>query len=111
MHRFGFVGSLALVWTLSFSALAEDTAATQFVKGRQAELTALVKAGGAANNKRVEAVFDAILDYDALAQNSLREKWNERSDAEKKEFQHVLKRLVQRAYRKNLDPTARSEVK
>ena len=111
MRPFGFLGSLALAMTLSLSALADDGAASDFVKGRQAELTALIKAGGATNNKKVEAVFDNILDYDALAQSSLQGQWDQRSDAEKKEFQGILKQLVQRAYRKNLDKTADYEVR
>lgn len=111
MRPIGFLGSLALVTTLSFSALADEPGASQFVKGRQAELSALIKAGAATNNKKVEAVFDAILDYDALAQNSLRDQWSQRTDSEKKEFQDVLKRLVQRAYRKNLDRTVDYDVR
>ena len=102
----------SLLVALVFTPLAHagDTP-LDFVKTRQTELAALVKKGGGAENKKkIETVFDAILDYDALAQGSLRDHWNERSDAERREFQDVLKQLVQRAYRKNLDRTLDYEV-
>lgn len=110
MRRFRFFGPVALVMTLSLSALADDGTAGQFVKGKQTELTSLIKAGGPGSSKKIETVFDTILDYDALAQDSLREQWAQRSEAERKEFQEVLKQLVQRAYRKNLDRTANYDV-
>lgn len=111
MRRFSFIGPLILAMTLSLSAFADEGAAGQFVKGKQAELTSLIKAGGPGNAKKLEVVFDTILDYDALAQDSLREQWAQRSEAERKEFQDVLKQLVQRAYRKNLDKTANYDVR
>lgn len=111
MRRFGFLVPVALVMTLGLPAMAEEATAQQFVKGRQSELSTLVKVGGTANAKKIEGVFDTILDYDALAQGSLREQWAQRTDAERKEFQEVLKQLVQRAYRKNLDRTANYDVR
>lgn len=106
MKKTFLVGSLIAALALSSLALASNDAPVEFVKSRQTELTVLVKKSGTPENKKkLEGVFDAILDYDALAQGSLRDHWNERSEAERKEFQDVLKQLVQRAYRKNLDRT------
>lgn len=103
---------LALVLTLSVSAAAGDDTAQSFMKDRQSELAALVKKGSAPENaKKVEGVFDAILDYDALAQGALKDHWATRSDSERREFQDTLKRLVQRAYRKNLDRTLDYDVR
>jgi len=105
MKKTLLLGSLLAAIAFSTLALAGDTA-LDFVKAKQTELSTLVKKGsGAENKKKVETVFDAILDYDALAQGSLRNHWADRSEAERKEFQDVLKQLVQRAYRKNLDRT------
>ncbi len=105
-------GWLALVLTLSVPALAGDDTAQGFMKEKQAELAALVKKGPAPENtKKVEGIFDAILDYDALAQGSLKDHWASRTEAERREFQDTLKRLVQRAYRKNLDRTADYDVR
>jgi phospholipid transport system substrate-binding protein len=111
MRGFSRFGWLALVLLLAGSAVAGGDSAQSFMKDKQTELSTLVKKGGAADRKKVETVFDAILDYDALAQSSLRDHWKDRSDAERREFQDTLKQLVQRAYRKNLDRTADYDVR
>jgi phospholipid transport system substrate-binding protein len=102
---------IAAMLAVATPALAGDDTALGFMKERQTELVALIhKGGGAENAKKIENTFDAILDYDALAQGSLESQWAERTDAERKEFQDTLKKLVQRAYRKNLDRTASYDV-
>lgn len=109
MARHRTVGSIILLTlALSLPAAAAADSAQSFVRERQSELTTLVKSN---ESKKIESVFDVILDYDALAQGSLRDHWATRSDAEKKEFQDVLKQLVQRTYRKNLDRTLGYEVR
>jgi len=106
MKKSFVIGSLILALGLSGTAFAGGDTPLEFVKSRQAELTALLKKGNSAENqKKIETVFDAILDYDALAQGSLRGNWDDRTPAERREFQDVLKQLVQRAYRRNLDRT------
>lgn len=86
--------------------VAAESSAEGFVKARQAELTALLREGdGTANQKQVAAVFDRMLDYDKLAQESLGKHWDERTPEERKEFQALLTKLVQRAYRQNLRKT------
>src|SRR5262249_49545325 len=111
MKKFLLLGSLVVALVTSPVAFAGDEAPLDFVKARQTELSALVKKGSAPDaKKKIENVFDAILDYDALARDSLRENWDGRSDAERKEFQDVLKQLVQRAYRRNLDRTLNYDV-
>jgi len=106
MKKVLWFGSLVVALVLSPLAVAGSDTPLEFVKSRQTELSTLVKKGGSSENKKkIENVFDAILDYDTLAQRSLRDHWSERTDAERREFQDVLKQLVQRAYRKNLDRT------
>jgi phospholipid transport system substrate-binding protein len=92
--------SLAVPATAFAADGAEDT-----VKQKQSELTDQLKKGKAANEKKVEAVFDELLDYEALAKDSLGDHWDERSAEEKKDFQDLLKRLVRTSYRKNLKKT------
>jgi phospholipid transport system substrate-binding protein len=85
-------------------ALAAE--AESFVKAKQAELIGLLKQPkSAAHSEKVEAICDQILDYDTIAKESLAEHWQTRSEGERKEFQSLLKQLVQRAYRKNLSKT------
>jgi phospholipid transport system substrate-binding protein len=109
MARHRTISSIILLsLALSLPAVAAGDSAQSFVRERQSELTTLVKSN---ESKKIESVFDTILDYDALAQGSLRDHWATRSDAEKKEFQEVLKQLVQRTYRKNLDRTLGYDVR
>ena len=72
-----------------------------FVKAKQDELISVLRQGdGAAADKKLEAIFSTMIDYDALARLSLDKHWDERTDKEKNEFTEVLRRLVQNAYKK-----------
>jgi phospholipid transport system substrate-binding protein len=82
-----------------------------FVKAKQGELGVLLKqAKTSATEQKIGAVFDQLLDYDTLAKDSLADHWNDRTESERREFQTVLKQLVQRNYRKNLRKTLEYEV-
>ena len=97
-----FLSAGLLALSLSGSAYA-DSGPQGFVKSKQGELSTLLKKGS--SEKKLEAVFDQMLDYETLAKESLGSEWDKRSAEEKKEFQDVLKRLVRNAYRKNLKKT------
>lgn len=102
--------ALSVMVALPSSALA-DASAQAFIKQRQTELNTLLKGTkGAATDKKVEAVFDGMLDYRTLAQESLGNHWADRTDAEKKEFEEILQSLVRNAYRKNLQKTLDYEI-
>src|SRR5690606_7733968 len=49
--------------------------------------------------------FDALLDYDAFAKNSLVDEWASLSPAQRDEFKSLLTTLVQRSYTKNIRDT------
>jgi phospholipid transport system substrate-binding protein len=101
---------LALTW-LAVPAVAQAAGAESFVKTKQTQLMTLLKSGkSTAVDHKVEAICDQILDYDAMARESLGEFWKDRSPAERKEFESLLKQLVQRAYRKNLSKTLNYEL-
>ncbi|MBK9000263.1 MAG: ABC transporter substrate-binding protein [Myxococcales bacterium] len=106
---FALLVVLSLLLGFSSPALADDGAEAA-LKAKQNELAAQLKKGKAADGKKMDQIFDELLDYDTLAKDSLGSHWDERSDAEKKEFQDVLKRLVKNAYRKNLKKTLNYEV-
>jgi len=107
---FSLLVVVAVVLGLPGMALA-DSAAETALKAKQSELGSLLKKGkSAANEKKIEAIFDELLDYDALAKDSLGSHWDSVSDGDRKEFQDVLKRLVRNAYRKNLKKTLSYEV-
>lgn len=90
---------------LPASALAAPSPQT-FVKQKHVELTTLLKKPkSSATEKKIQSIFDQLLDYHSLAKQSLGEYWDKRSAAEQKDFENVLERLVRNAYRKNLRKT------
>jgi phospholipid transport system substrate-binding protein len=102
----------AALLSLSLAApAAADTTPDAFVRAKQTQLSALLKkAKDPAVDKKIDTVFDEMLDYEMLAKESLAKHWDDRSAAEKKEFQGILQRLVKNAYRKNLNKTIDYEV-
>lgn len=98
--------SLALAVALALtSSLALAGAATDVVKAKQTTLFELLAKPSAENSKKVAAIFDEMIDYDAFARDSLGAEWANRTDAEKAEFSSLLKQLVQKAYERNLKKT------
>jgi phospholipid transport system substrate-binding protein len=93
------------------STVLAETTAQNFVKGKQTELVGLLKQKSPSSSKKIESIFDEMLDYDSLARSSLQDQWDTLTEAQRKEFRDVLKQLVQRAYRKNLDKTANYDVR
>ena len=55
-----------------------------------------------ADDKKLHAAFDEVLDYDVLARESLKEHWDTLKPEERTEFQETLKKLVRAAYKKSL---------
>jgi phospholipid transport system substrate-binding protein len=100
---------LAAVLTLT-PALAFAGPAQEHVKDRQAQLLGELKKGKSANEGKLAALFDEMLDYDTLARESLGKLWEERSEAERAEFSAVLKQLVRQSWRKNLKKIADYDV-
>ena len=79
------------------------------LKDKQSDLISELKKGKG-TSKKVDEIFDSFLDYGDLAKDSLGQYWDERSDAEKKEFTELLKKLVRNAYRTNLKKTLNYDV-
>jgi phospholipid transport system substrate-binding protein len=99
--RFRAVPLLLALTLAAPVALAAD--AQNFVKAKQTELGELVrKAKTPADEKKLEAAFDEVLDYDTLARESLKDSWESLKPAERAEFQDALKKLVRTSYRKSL---------
>jgi phospholipid transport system substrate-binding protein len=90
---------------VGYAGTADAGPATDVVKTKQTALFDLLKKSSVANDKKVSALFDEMLDYGALAEASLGSEWAPRSDAEKAEFSDALKQLVRKAYERNLKKT------
>ena len=98
--------ALALGAPLAHAADAQD-----FMKAKQNELVVMVKnTKTPADEKKLHAAFDDVLDYDVLARESLKGYWDERKPEERAEFQETLKKLVRAAYKKSLKRIANYEV-
>jgi phospholipid transport system substrate-binding protein len=96
---FGFVGS------------AHAGPALDIVKTKQTALFELIKKPSTPDNqKKIEAMFDEMLDYKALAEGSLGGEYGNLSDADKAEFTNLLKQLVRKAYEKNLKKTVAFDI-
>lgn len=96
--------AVAFAMSLSLPAFAAE--AENFVKGKQSELSALVsKTKSADDERKLDAAFDSVFDYDSLAKATLKDSWDSLTPAQRVDFASVLKDLVRNAYRKNLKKT------
>lgn len=89
------------------TAAAENgPSATEFVRKKHDELQTAVKtAKDPKTDPKLLAIFDTMLDYDAISKDSLAGEWEGLDDGQRAEFSALLKQLVQKSYRKNLrDP-------
>jgi phospholipid transport system substrate-binding protein len=99
-HFAAVVSVLALSLTSVGSASAGG--ATDVVKSKQTALFDLIKQSTPESEKKVAALFDEMLDYQALSEGSLGTEWAARTDAEKAQFSDLLKQLVRKGYERNL---------
>ena len=101
LAAFGFTVA-ALAFAQPRAAWAGDSA-QEVIQSRQAQVTTLLqKPASAARDKQVASVLDGLMNYDELAKQSLAAHWADLSEAQRKEFTDVLRRLVQRNYEKNI---------
>lgn len=100
IHRFA-AGLSLLALTLG-AAPAFAGPATDAVKVKQATLFNLIQQSTPDAQKKIDAVLDDMIDYQALARTSLGEEWAARSDAEKTQFTDLLTQLVRQAYQRSL---------
>jgi phospholipid transport system substrate-binding protein len=96
------MATLVAVLALTLSSSAFAGGASDLVKAKQTTLFELLKQGTPDSQKKIDAIFDDMLDYDSIAQASLGDEWAKRSPAEQAEFSDLLKRLVRSSYQRNL---------
>src|SRR5689334_1255933 len=98
---------LTLAFSLAVSSLAFASEAESFLMGKHGELVAAVKQN---NTKKLDKLFDEVLDYHGLAVASLGEEWGKRTPEEQQAFEKLLTQLVRNSYRSNLKKTANYDV-
>lgn len=100
---FPLLFALTLGSSVAATSLVAGTAfagpATDVVKSKQGQLFDKIRAS---DDSAVISLLDEMLDYGAIAKGSLGDQWSGLSDEQRSEFQGLLTRLVQQAYKKNL---------
>lgn len=110
MMRLPFRPFLAAVTLalLTFAGAAPALAQTpdDFVKAGHAQLETLLKQPASAQrDAQISATFDQLLDYSELIKRCFKEHWNELDGAKQAEVSELLKQIVRKNYKKNLNRT------
>lgn len=98
------------------SALAQSGAATRYLHGRHDRVTEIMERAGTtpeartARDTEVSAILSDLLDYEELGRRTLGEAWGQQSAAEQRRFVDLLRQLVERNYRTNLEHIREYEV-
>lgn len=99
------------VFVAADGAAASANKASEFVRGKHEELQGALKASKEPkSDPKLLAIFDAMLDYEALTRDSLGAEWDALTPEQRTEFGGILKQLIQKSYRKNLSDTSGYEV-
>jgi phospholipid transport system substrate-binding protein len=115
-----FVASFALLAALAGSSPAQGQAkaeAQRFLQRKQEAVMDLLRTpAGSASAKakrkaRLEELLEGFLDYEEVSKRSLGDRWDEQSVAERKKFTRLLRELVEKGYRKNLERTLDYQVR
>jgi phospholipid transport system substrate-binding protein len=108
--------SLLSVLALPLAASAQSGAATRYLHGRHDRVAetmgraATTDAQRATRDAEVTAILIDLLDYDELARRALGAHWAEHTPAEQQQFVGLLRQLVERNYRTNLEHILEFEV-
>lgn len=113
----GLAGGLVLTTVTETEAQAADASPQAFVEREQGKLSALLKQpASAAREAQITAELETMVDYQVLAQRSFGEPcpvgvaacanhWKDLTAEQRTEVTDLLKRLVQKNYKKNLTKT------
>ncbi len=101
-----FFTTLALALTLAATAPALAQTPDDFVKTGHAQLTSLLQQPvSAQRDAQIASAFDQMLDYNELVTRCFKEHWAQLSAAQQAEASDLLKQIVRKNYKKNLNRT------
>ena len=107
--RFSFrplLATITLALTLAASAPALAQTPDEFVKTGHAQLEQLLKQPASAQrDAQISATFDQLVDYSELIKRCFKEHWTELDAAKQSEVSDLLKQIVRKNYKKNLNRT------
>ncbi len=111
-RRFSLIllAAIAVALLIPAVALAQQSPKGFVSTKHQSLMTLLSKSKSAANDHQIQTVVDGMLDYDLLADEAMATIRGDLSEAQRKEFRKLLKQLVRKAYRKDLDKTVNYSV-
>lgn len=102
---------LALVLLSAAGAAAAQADARSFLKKRHDSLLSILRRPAKSvesrerRNAELDRLVGALLDFEQLSRKSLSAHWDGLNDSQRAEFSSLLKQLVQKSYRKNLEST------
>jgi phospholipid transport system substrate-binding protein len=106
-----FLLYVALAVLLAVGTADAQQNAKEFLKKKHASVIKILKkenrtpSKAEARNLQLFKTLDELLDYNALSREALRDHWAGLSSTQQTEFVDLLKQLVERNYRKNLEST------
>ena len=100
------LATITLALTLATTAPALAQTPDDFVKTGHAQLETLLKQPvSAQRDAQISATFDQLVDYSELIKRCFKEHWNELDAAKQAEVSELLKNIVRKNYKKNLNRT------
>lgn len=97
---------MAALWGAPAAAQPRATSAGAWVQARHAAVNRLLGTPASeARNGQVARILNGMIDIDELSRRALEPYWAQRTPAEQQEFVGLLRQLIERNYRQNLDNT------
>jgi phospholipid transport system substrate-binding protein len=111
LHRLALATSLLCAVVPVTTSAQQEGPATRYLKAQHERLNRVLARTPQNDAQRdaqaddVTEILRGLLDLDGMARESLAQSWNDRSEAERTEFLNLLRSLVERSYRENLEST------
>lgn len=106
--RSALFAPLVFALTMALAPLAAAGEAQDYVKARHDELTSVLRQPASPTRAaRIASMLDGMLDFDSIAKQALGSNADGRTEAELREYQDVLTRIIKRNYQRNIQKTLR----
>jgi phospholipid transport system substrate-binding protein len=102
------LGAAAFVTPLrADAAAAPASSASNYLKGKHEKVNTILKSKDADKDKKVDDELKSLIDYHQMAMDALGDAYNDpaRTDAQKADFESLLKQLIEKNYKKRLNDT------
>jgi phospholipid transport system substrate-binding protein len=101
------LGAAAFVTPLRADAAAAAPGASTYLKSEHEKVTNLLKSKDADKDKKVDAELANLIDFHQMAIDALGDAYSDpaRTDAQRTEFEGLLKQLIEKNYKKRLNQT------